>query len=183
MIILLDVDGVAANFVDPMLKACAPSKTAADVTSWDLTQCLTETEYGRARGLMCSAGFWRELPVIHGARESVAQMLESGAEVVFVTSPYWSCDTWLHERKRWLERKLGVSRPKVIAAHDKHLVRGDVFIDDKADNVLSWSRAWYPHGRGFVFDQPWNQSANRFGLRLMSWGPEAVEFILSRGLV
>lgn len=58
------------------------------------------------------------------------------------------------ERIMWLINKAGFSREDVILAYKKFTIEGDVFIDDKPDNVIRWAYRWHKAGGLPVLWQP-----------------------------
>jgi hypothetical protein len=70
---------------------------------------------------------------------------EELGEIYIVTSPWNSNPTWTHDREEWLYRNFGIPYNRVIHTSAKYLVRGDVFIDDKASAVAKWRDA-HPSG-------------------------------------
>ena len=72
--------------------------------------------------------------------------LQQIAEVLVVTSPFKGSPTWAHEREAALEKHFDVSHTDVIHAKRKGFIRGDVFVDDKLNNVLEWRDA-HPQGK------------------------------------
>jgi 5'-nucleotidase len=95
------------------------------------------------------SGLFRRCPEVPGAVKGVKQLLDAGAEVVFVThrNPRHAEHTveWLIER--------GLPR-NVAFLRDKSLLRADVYLDDKPETVAELLDLEYPT---FLFDQPWNR--------------------------
>ena len=67
-----------------------------------------------------------------------------------VTLPGFYAD----ERIRWLIDKAGFSREDIILAYKKHTIEGNIFIDDKPDNVVNWADRWYDKNHIPVLWQP-----------------------------
>lgn len=183
-IVLLDVDGPLADFVSAYLEAFRSltglPATHEHVTRWDIAECLAahcvrEGELGwevgrisREVGKVVSApGFASEMIRPHeSAKEPVAKL--EVADVYAVTSPWHSSPTWMHERTAWLKRHFKIPRERVIHASTKHLVRGDVFVDDKASHVTAWAGA-NREGMGVLFDMHHNRADNVVGVVRAGW--------------
>jgi 5'(3')-deoxyribonucleotidase len=157
MRILLDVDGVVADWSTALLQAVGSDLTLADVTDWNIFGLLTKQQAAAAKALCGTRAFWQELPVMRGAQE-VVERLRDRHQLLWVTSPWWSCDGWMQARLGWLRRHFGVLPDHVIFCSCKWAISGHVLIDDKPDNVTSWGE----HNVGFpvLFDAPYNRSVD-----------------------
>lgn len=170
-IILLDIDGCAANFVRPVLDAVTAltgkTYTDDDVTEWDMYRALgISPEDGRkVDEVIKTAGFCRGLNLYDGAREGVEE-LRRFADVYAVTAPFDS-DYWMREREQWLVVELGFSRFDIIPTHAKHMVAGDVLIDDKTSTLVKWEAE--RGGRSILFSRPWNAADAWGGRRAHGW--------------
>ena len=176
LVVLLDVDGVIADFVtaymDIVFEVTARRYDPEQQIEYDIvTACeLTDKEHARVRKYTHCTEFCRDdiLPY-EGAVEGVKRIAEV-ADVYFVTAPFVDHETWVHDRSLWLKRHFGAKLGrKVIFTEHKHLVRGDVFVDDKPSNVLAWHSAW-PDGTPVLWNQPYNarESVGAI-LRQSSW--------------
>lgn len=87
-----------------------------------------------------SEWFYQTLPVIPGTRDAVARMRMSGNEVFFVTSPILTMRSWVYTRTQWLKKHFDATERDMVFTKSKHVVRGDVLVDDKPENVLEWAK-------------------------------------------
>ena len=165
---LVDVDGVLADFTGRILADIGSDKTLADIKTWQVfSKAYMSAEMRRkAFALLETFGWWASQPVIPGALVGVEALRTAGYEVLFVTSPWHGCSTWGHARRLWLRTNVGAADADVVITSRKELLQGDIFIDDKAENVEGWYAA---HG-GFavLFDAPYNQEC-RAGVRMNGW--------------
>lgn len=160
-IILLDVDGVLADFTGRVLQIgnelTKCSYTMEDVKEWDVFS-LYPKELKRVLVYhICREGFCTRLDVLPGALDGVKQLKEVG-HVVAVTSPWWSSKTWMHERMEWLKLHFDIPMRSVIHTAAKELIRGDIMIDDKPENLLSWGDAQKGQSLSILVDAPYNRS-------------------------
>lgn len=159
--VLLDIDGVVAEFVVPMLseltKITGKKYDKDDVTEWELAKALklSKDEADKLKLALSMPGFCRSLPVIPGAVDGVRELMEH-TEVYVCTSPYDS-DTWAREREAWLFEHFKISRSSIISTSAKHVCRADILIEDKEEMIHGWLEE-YPTGFGLLFSQPWNNS-------------------------
>jgi 5'(3')-deoxyribonucleotidase len=170
-----------ADFTGAYLRELgALTNTRHDVESvdrWDLHLCPFFTHLATkhdpddhdalrrvVESIIIEPGFCDGIDVQPGAQEAVAALSELG-DVYVVTSPWDSSPTWMHERARWVARHFPtIGQRRVIQTAQKHLVRGDVFVDDKPEHVVAWSSAWpaatailfdMHHNRGEAFTETW----------------------------
>ena len=169
-VVLLDVDGVLADFVGPYLDAVHDltkiKHQREDVKTWRISESLGLTDEIKAAVdvKVKSAGFCAGLPVITGAKEGV-KALENIADVYIATSP-WRGPNWSHERVEWLEKHFGIDQDRVMQGKAKFLLDGDVLIDDKAATVGRWVSK-HP-GFGLLWSTPHNLKDSA-GLRVHGW--------------
>lgn len=174
-IVLLDTDGVLADFVQVFLDFLKTRPAYRDHT-WT-HEHVTQFDICKALGLpgqvwsdfvrwLNGPGRLSLFPVLEGAHEGVKRLQEV-AEVYVVTSPLSGVPTWAAERDHWLESRLGIPTSRVIHTAAKHLIFGDILVDDRIDNVAAWQKAW-PQSRGLLWDAPWNRS-DAVQFRVKSW--------------
>ncbi len=142
--VLLDVDGVICNFIGGVLelvrKHGGGARTPEEITRFDfakelnLTPEVKKAVYGEIAN---TPYFWSDLNAFPGALAGVARLREV-ADVYIVTSPWNTCKTWLYEREAWLKSHFDISHDRVLAGSAKHLVAGDVLVDDKTDTLERW---------------------------------------------
>lgn len=180
--VLLDVDGVLADFLTPFLHHInhywGTSHTLDDMTKWDMYDSFDVPQ--EIRRLVDSkineAGFAQTLKLLPGAKDGVAE-LQRIADVYIVTSP-WSSPTWHHDRRLWLKEHFGIGGNYLITTKAKHVVAGDVLIDDKTSTLEHWQKC---HPRGLPIRWPgpnnrWDPSYD--GITAESWG-EACDLVQS----
>ena len=148
--VLVDCDGVLADFtqaaLNHVLDITGNHYKPESITTWEVFDSLPEPKdvqkqvYDRMKA---EGGCWA-IPVMHGARDGLAAIAEI-ADVAVVTSPFRGSPTWVHERADWLDRNFPFVE-MVIHTRHKHLVHGNVFVDDKDENVAAWLMYWEKHG-------------------------------------
>jgi len=160
--VLLDVDGVLANFIGRVCEV-ASSITGRVHKPEDIKQFNFATELGltpeqkrEAHAFIEQPGFWRNLDPYPDAIEGVRRLQNlRDVEVVIVTSPWNSCRTWLYEREGWLKEHFGIHHGDIIPTSRKHMVCGAMLIDDKTETLHAWRKVW---GNGAV---QWQTPHNR----------------------
>ena len=179
--VLLDVDGVIADFVDGYLSlvTIATGKRFGheDVTEFDIGKALgLSDEEKRSVNALVMTGFCSGLRPLGDAVRGVAKLREV-ADVYVVTSPWNSCPTWTFEREQWLKRYVCIPHSRVLHGSAKHLVRADFLVDDKTDTLRAWGEA-HPEGTAVLWDSPWNTRDGWVGAHTSDWG-ELRDLVLS----
>lgn len=174
MSVLLDVDGVLADFIGgiiPIIKAV----TGRDVTHDEIDQFdfsaalqLSPEHAGKVKRAIGSSGRMASfLSVFDGAKEGVRRLRDI-ADLYIVTSPWNSNETWCHDRERWLHRHFDIPHSRVIHTSAKHLIRGDVFVDDKTSALEAW-RIRNPQGVAVQWRTPHNRNEAWDGPSTSNW--------------
>ena len=155
MRVLLDCDGVIADWTGAVADVVRKHGGEMDLTKWFRNNDLAPDIRGKVMRELNDPDFCFMFKPLAGAIEAIKELRAAGHEVQFVTA-IWDSPTWAYDRNRWL-RKHGLikSTSGVTFTKDKHIVKGDFFVDDKISNVLEWRKAW-PNGIGVVWAQPWN---------------------------
>jgi 5'(3')-deoxyribonucleotidase len=172
--VLLDVDGVLADFVGELL-TIANSLLSASYTREQITQFDWAASLGLAprieqlvsRCVSAAPGLARDLVVLPGAQDGVRR-LRALADVYIVTSPWPSSPTWCHDRYVWLDRYFGIAPRYVVHAMAKHIVSGDVLIDDRTATLNAWQAA-HPRGAAVQWQTPHNRLDDWAGVSTSNW--------------
>lgn len=172
--ILLDCDGVLSDFIGGALATLNElydtSFRREQVTEFDFTKALGMSAPAAAaakRAIGSAAGFARHLDVYPGAIDGVRQLREI-ADVYIVTSPWNSNPTWCHDREWWLAMHFGIPHALVIHTSAKHLVSGDILVDDKTSTCAAWRAAW-PGGVAVQWQTPHNRRDDWEGASTSDW--------------
>lgn len=160
--ILVDVDGVLADFIGAILPLIndmlGTNHVREDVTEFDFCKSLgLSREVGAAvkRKIGGAAGLAASLEVMPGAIDGLGRLHTLG-NVHIVTSPWNSNPTWCHDREAWLLRHFGIPHANVTHTSQKDGVFGDVLVDGKTETCERWRAAW-PHGVAVLWSTPHNR--------------------------
>lgn len=157
--VLLDVDGVLADFLTPALgilgRLTGRSWRAEEITSWDLFEIVGKRWEEPFFETCAVPGFAAALEVCGGAKEAVAVLREI-SDLYVVTSPMHLSPTWTYEREEWIRSHFGIGGNRIVHTAAKYLCVGDVFVDDRPYNVQKW-RYEHPSGLGILWDAPYNR--------------------------
>jgi len=173
MLILLDQDGVLADFEHAFLDAWRqryphiPPVEYEDRKSFHILEDYPPELRDRAEAIYTEPGFIRNLPPVPGAIEAARELLELGMEVRICSSPLRQYENNVAEKYHWVERHLGRAwTERIILTRDKTLVHGDLLIDDRP----AITGAVRPNWRHVIYDTPYNrQQTDRPRLTWANW--------------
>ncbi len=87
-------------------------------------------------------GFFIDLPILEGAIETLKNLQDDGHEIYIVTAPS-SYPGSASEKIWWIHRHLPfIDKNHIIIAKDKHIIYGDILIDDTPSNLKAYKKAW-----------------------------------------
>lgn len=178
---LIDVDGPLGDFNAHVL-ATVPGGppdglVVEDLTTYSSIFDLLRPDQAKAMKevFLQDADWWADMPVTPMAKRGLEELRKWADEVVFVTSPWWSCKGWGWARRTWLYYNFDARPKDVCISTRKHFVGGEWFLDDKWDHVRSWigeqvqrRRTGEPLPRAFLYDAPYNQGVT--GVTRFTWG-------------
>jgi len=171
--VLLDVDGVTADFLtatlDTLVQLGGPRVPPEAIHTWDIFGSLPREWEDRIVAEWHKPNWCSSVPIYPGAREAVLRLRDI-AEVVFVTTAMHGAPHWMWERDVWLRTHLNAGGRDIIFATAKHVVSGDVLVDDKASNVAEWHKH-NPRGTAILWDRPYNRTEQVASsiVRMDSW--------------
>jgi 5'-nucleotidase len=118
-------------------------------------------------------GFFDDLEPIPGSLKALRALSMEGHNV-FIATAHADNPQCASAKIRWVQEKLGFSRKQVILIHAKHLLRGDVFIDDTPKKLIAYKEAW-PKAKVLTIAYPYNAKVSDIvDLRAESYAkPEA----------
>ncbi|MDQ6215984.1 5'-3'-deoxyribonucleotidase [Achromobacter insolitus] len=163
MIILLDQDGVLADFEHAFIDAWherhpnIPPVAFEDRKSFYIRQDYAPELRGLAEAIYTAPDFIRNLPPVPGALEAVKELLALGMDVRICSSPLSQFENCVAEKYLWVEKHLGRDATnRLILTKDKTLVHGHLLIDDKP--VIEG--AVRPRWKHILFDAPYNREVS-----------------------
>ena len=167
MIVLVDMDGIVSDFVGSVLARYNSDHndtlTHEDIKSNDMhkyTKLGVEFyDYFHQEGLFADCEAFKDAQTI------LSQLVEDGNQVVFVTKPVNFSLHCMAEKQHWVNKHFPtIGHKNMVFTGHKHLVRGDVLIDDLASNLENFQ------GTRLLLDQPWNRHTNPPGvIRCKDW--------------
>lgn len=142
--ILLDVDGVMAEFTNHLCKKIGLECEEPDPTTftqWDFIKHHLNTLQAKVCDqILSKPEFWLTQPLMPGAKDAVDLFLQKGHEVHFVTHRWPGCLGWTEARIEWVEKNLGIKYSFVHIAGHKYVYDGEVFVDDRETHIEAWKK-------------------------------------------
>ncbi len=155
--VLCDLDGMVADLMTPWLRAYnqqyGDTLTHAQLLDFDIHHFVKPECGQKIYDFINSGDVYTQLEPLAGALSGIEVIEQMGHNVVIVTAGAKHVHTAGHKLE-WCKKHLGFNRKKVIIAHQKELVRGDVFLDDSPKMIRNYRAAWpntpiltiaYPH--------------------------------------
>jgi 5'(3')-deoxyribonucleotidase len=146
-ICLVDLDGIVADFerhaiqiynekTGANLDEFCPDKYVGDKVIID--ESIDKVIYREAFSRM---SFFAGIPMIKNAQEGM-RLLSEHFDIYFLTTEYRSNTTCVYEKQRWLDKYFPEWADNTIFTKHKHMVYGDILIDDSPINLKKWSDGW-----------------------------------------
>lgn len=140
-VVLLDFDDVLFDFLGTVNKKYN-SITNQDVKlddykSWDLSEVGDVHVY---MNIIKDPNLWREMPEKDGAMEVVQRLINDGRWNVLICTACTTLEEYIVKVGLIEEKIPGFDTSKILNVVDKHLIRGDIIVDDKVDNLDKCSR-------------------------------------------
>ena len=149
--ILLDVDGVLANFAGGLLASHKTKLRVKDLTKFDF---LDELDFDAREVIGNGLEFCKNLPLYPGAKRFVRKLQKLG-RVDPLTAPFHGASLWRMGRSNWLAWHFDLFAPTYCPTEKKHLVPGNVLIEDNLETVIRWSAT--QRRPAILIDRPWNR--------------------------
>lgn len=187
-VLLIDFDGVIVDLTGHILNRINDKFNTkyknSDISVWEFhkhgSPVFKKDEHRQmAEDLFVEQGLTSELPFVDGSLAALEALQKSEKySIIFVSVPYDLSPTWCYDRTKWFKKSFlkDISRELIYTA-SKHLIRGDILIDDKPSNIVNWNKTIYsefPDKYGILLNQPWNKDfisgpKEPFLLRAKNW--------------
>jgi uncharacterized protein len=166
-----DIDGVIANFSQPLLKTIKETYGLTlkekDITSFSLTHVLGITRTEETQ--LITDILYKDLPIYPGARDTLEKLSREGHCIYLLTGRYSQLrditQTWLKNNSVPYNELHLLEMGKKYQVNISGL---DVIVEDSLDEALEWSSRVKTV---LLFDHPYNQTLNVKNLtrRVFSW--------------
>ena len=122
-----------------------------EIDCWDLTSKFPGLTEDEVFAPAFYEDFWETVKPIDGAVEGVKKLMDDGHEVYIVTASH--PETIALKTRCVLKRYFPfVKTRQIVVTSNKSIIRGDILIDDAAQNFEGWPNL------GIILDAPHNRS-------------------------
>ncbi len=169
--LLIDMDGVCAELVDPILAEhnlrFGTSYKESDIKTYDGITKLNPGGMPFFQEMLVRPGLIRNLKPIDGACEALKKLSDAGHKIFIVSAVPTGIS--FDEKKEWLKEHLSfIPKENFVAVESKYQIRGNVLLDDAPHHIHDFAET---KRLAVVFDKPWNQEvqSTRFIARISTW--------------
>lgn len=143
MILLIDMDNVVADlmkkWLDTYNSQYNDNLLAEQISTWQIESFASKCSPTEFHNIIEKAEFFADLDVIPDAVEVTARLQQYGHELYFVTATPYNNPTGGYDKYNWTEKHFPhIGKTRVIQAHHKHMVRGDLLFDDSPINLQNY---------------------------------------------
>lgn len=151
--ILIDMDGVLVNFMDPALALFGADQSVLQPNQWFFWESLGISEEQFWARVDATYYFWEDLPAYSHFTE-ILELVEGIGAWSIATAP-WMNPPCASQKIRWMRKHIHHRFDRFMIGREKFLLSkpGVVLIDDSDHNVEKFSAGG---GVGILFPQKWN---------------------------
>lgn len=141
------------TWLDAYNKDHEDTVTMEDIKTWNVSNHVKIGQ--KINDYLYKDGFFLDLPAIEGAIETLKKIQDLGHNVYIVSSPSWP-GTSASDKITWARKHLPfINKRNIFLCHQKHMVKGDILIDDSPDNLKMYKQHW-PAARTMTIAYPYN---------------------------
>lgn len=137
------MDNVVANLLKKWLdvynQTYGDSLLPEQITSWALHNQATKCSPADFYGIIAKPGFFADLEIMPHAAGVIQRLHEAGHAIYFLTATPYSNLSGGYDKCNWVQKYFPFlekdARNRVIQAHHKHMVKGDLLFDDSPSNL------------------------------------------------
>lgn len=145
-VVLLDFDDVLFDFLGTVTKRyneiTGENLSVEDFKTWDLSET---GDIHVFMSIIKDPNLWKDMPEKDDAMEIVQRLINDGRWNVLIRTACTTLEEYVVKVDLIEEKIPGFDTAKILNIVDKHLVRGDVIVDDKVENLGE-----LPHTQGYV---------------------------------
>lgn len=156
--VLFDMDDVITNFLGSVIDIYNARKgtnfTVEQVRSWDLSEDFDDDIFS----IFKEDGFFLQLKEKNGSTKVLKDLIESTRYDIYVITACNSVHELL-EKVEWFQNFIpNFNLDRLISCKEKYIIRGDIIIDDKIDNLIECK----PFMECILYDMPHNRNCHEF---------------------
>jgi 5'(3')-deoxyribonucleotidase len=171
MRILIDMDMIIVGLLQPWIEEYNLGRVPLqqlkmeDIYLWDIHKC-THDQDEEIYDIIGRPGWFRNLLPLKGALAAI-EKLQLNNECFIVSTPS-SPDSY-KDKIEWLGQHMpSFTKKNIILTGAKHLINGDVLIDDSPANAEAYRKAW-PKSKILTIKYPYNKECKTYDLIANNW--------------
>ena len=135
----------------------------------NIYEAVSEDRREALRAQLFQPGFFREIPVMEGAKEVIRDLMEHYE--VFITTAAMEYPHSFTEKYEWIKEHLPFFPDShIVFCGDKSIIHADFLIDDTPHHFTRFA------GQGILFSAPHNAKEERYP-RVNSWSEVRMRFL------
>lgn len=144
--LLIDMDNVTANLLKKWLdiynEKYNDTLKPEQITTWGLHTQATKCSPSDFYGIIAKPGFFADLEVMPHAVDVIKRLHDAGHNIYFLTATPYNNPTCGFDKCNWVQLHFSFlekeARNRVIQAHHKHMIIGDLLFDDSPSNLNAY---------------------------------------------
>lgn len=157
MIIMCDIDDICNNLVEKTIELYNSrfnkNIQIESLTSYSFADCLSKEDANSIVSLFKEKKLWNSLSPIAGASNGLKTLIRQGHQVYMATATNPINFAWKVE---WMSKHFPfINTDNIMRAVDKSLLKCDIIIDDRMDNLIG-NTAYK-----ICLDYPWNRDERK----------------------
>ena len=167
MHILIDLDNVAADLMKKWLDVYNSEYNdtllPGQIKTWQIELFASKCSPREFHTIIERAEFFADLEVIKNSIEVTSRLQDLGHEIYFVTATPYDNPTAGYDKCNWVQKHFPhIGKTRVIQAHHKHMIKGDILFDDGPINLQNF------HGIKVAMDFEYNKNV-AVNYRVSNW--------------
>lgn len=135
----------------------------------NLYEAISEERRDAVRAQLFQPGFFREIPLMEGARDAIRDLMERYE--IFITTAAMEYPHSFTEKYEWIKEHLPFFPDShIVFCGDKSIIHADFLIDDTPHHFARFA------GQGILFSAPHNAKEERYP-RVANWSEVRVRFL------
>lgn len=170
-VILCDLDDIVVSLLDKWIEDYNRDHTdtlgVKDIYSFDMSKVVKKSCGKKIYNYINEDGYFAKLKPIDGAIESLKILHREGHEIIIVSSPSASPESY-RDKIIWCDKYLPfIPRENIILTKKKYLIKGDILIDDSTENIRLYRKHW-PSSTILSIIYPHNADAEQYSAMMFS---------------
>lgn len=156
--ILVDMDAIVVALTEKWLalynKDHNDTVTIEDLKTWNIYNHVKIGQ--RMNDYLYSDRFFLDVDPIPGAIEAVRHLMLDH-HVYIVSAPSWPGNS-ASDKISWVKKHMPFfNKRDIFLGHHKHMIKGDILIDDSPDNIRAYRAEWGTQARIMTIAYPYNK--------------------------